>query len=212
MHGSVKQRYSHFWTWKDWSAIPSASPYLESMAPGGPGTGSGLRWRPPGLRFMMANIAATSATIIHPQHPRVAGLVGWLAGWIGSCLRAASACGPGFLEKNLFLLCGCGGGPNKEPLGGRSRTSDTEVLGRCQWDPYGVIVLVGSIYQWARRVAGCIARGGGGALRQGGRAVFPRRVQVRLRLASRLLSPFRPGQSLFFLLLRYQRSSLHYLA
>jgi hypothetical protein len=102
MHGSVKQRYSHFWTWKDWSAIPSASPYLESMAPGGPGTGSGLRWRPPGLRFMMANIAATSATIIHPQHPRVAGLVGWLAGWIGSCLRAASACGPGFLEKIFF--------------------------------------------------------------------------------------------------------------
>lgn len=72
--------YSHFWTWKNWSATPSASPYLESMAPGGPGTGSGLRRLPPpppGLRFMMANIAAVatsaaiSATISHPQHPRV---------------------------------------------------------------------------------------------------------------------------------------------
>jgi hypothetical protein len=80
--GLVKQAVglatnSPFWTWKNWSATPSASPYLESMAPGGPGTGSGLMWRAPGLRFMMANIAAVatsaaiSATISQPQHPRV---------------------------------------------------------------------------------------------------------------------------------------------
>lgn len=71
---------SPFWTWKNWSATPSASPYLESMAPGGPGTGSGLSLRPlppPTFFFMMATTAAvatsdaTSATISHPQHPFV---------------------------------------------------------------------------------------------------------------------------------------------